>query len=156
VKSSSLTISPQSLIETRYVIFIETEILQYIERVSADAEGFADSKCLSTEVVIRINFEKSLNFKLFKILISFYSLGLERFISKQKCKFSTDIHITLGKDSNILRTSVDSTVAQQAVGSVILYIGTQPFLKCLLYIVAKIEFLNYTYAFNLSRLLICN
>jgi hypothetical protein len=106
-----LTISPQILIKTRYVIFIETEILQYIVRVSTDAEGFADSKCLSIEVVICLNFEKFLNFKLFEFLIGFYSLGFKRFFSKQKCKFSTDIRITQGQDNNILRTSVDSTVA---------------------------------------------
>jgi len=43
------------------MIFIETEILQYIVRGSTDAEEFADSKCLNTEVVNCFNFEKSLN-----------------------------------------------------------------------------------------------
>lgn len=116
MKSSSLTISPQSLIKTRYIIFIKTEILQYIVRVSTDTVGFADSKCLSIEVGICLNFKKSLNFKLFKFLIGFYSIGFKRFIFKQKCKFSTDIHITQRQVSNILRTFVDSTVAQRAVG----------------------------------------
>jgi len=52
MKSSSFTISPQSLIKIHYRIFTETEILQHVLGVFTDIEGFADSKCPCTETVI--------------------------------------------------------------------------------------------------------
>jgi len=51
-KSSSLTISPKSLIKTHYRIVTETEILQYVLGAFTDVEGFAYSKCPCTETVI--------------------------------------------------------------------------------------------------------
>jgi len=52
MKSSSLKISPQSLTKSHYRIVTETVILQYVLGVFTDAEGFADSKCPSIEIVI--------------------------------------------------------------------------------------------------------
>jgi hypothetical protein len=73
------------------------------------------------------------------------------FISKQKYEFSTDIPVTQREDSNCLRTSVDGTVAQQAVGfSNFIYRNTA-FLKCLLYVVEKIQFIKYVYSLNLFK-----